>query len=364
MPFLDLSPNPARTPDPTEQPGNASGDQATTAAPPPPSPSGPQPLRSEVQPLRIPRVQAATSVKVRTGRYGDLEEHELIHLLDTLDDERSRARFRESVYISFIVYLAIAWFLFYGPHILFHQPYYKDPIAAMKEHDKELTFIAPKAPILRPQPRPVLDNKTMKQLQQQVRQAAPTPQPPAPTPPAPQEEARIPTPPVAQPALPLPPAPRPSISSLPSAPQPNLAENSQSPSQAMRSARGPSDISPPSTAGPLQAGAQVLSDTQGVDFSAYLTRVKRDLYRNWMPLIPEEAAPPLSKRGITRIRFTILPDGSIAAMTLESGSGDVAIDKAAWGAIISEGQFPPLPRQFHGPLLELRYYFYLNEPEQ
>src|ERR1700761_7702976 len=82
-------------------------------------------------------------VKVRTGRYGELEEHELIHLLDTLDDERSRARFRESIYISVIVYLAIAWFLFYGPHIIFHQPYYQDPIAAMKQHDKELTFLAP-----------------------------------------------------------------------------------------------------------------------------------------------------------------------------------------------------------------------------
>ena len=51
-------------------------------------------------------------VKVRTGRYGELEEHELIHLLDSLDDERAKARFREAIYISVIFYLAVGWFLF------------------------------------------------------------------------------------------------------------------------------------------------------------------------------------------------------------------------------------------------------------
>jgi len=51
-------------------------------------------------------------LKLRTRRHGELEEHEIIHLLDSLDDERSRARFRESIYISIIVYLALAWFLF------------------------------------------------------------------------------------------------------------------------------------------------------------------------------------------------------------------------------------------------------------
>ena len=53
-------------------------------------------------------------IKVRTGRYGELEEHELIHLLDSLDDERSKARFRESIYISIIIYMGIVWVLFQG----------------------------------------------------------------------------------------------------------------------------------------------------------------------------------------------------------------------------------------------------------
>ena len=84
-------------------------------------------------------------IKVRTGRYGELEEHELIHLLDSLDDERSKARFRESIYISIIIYLGIVWFLFYGPRVLFHQPRLISPVDVLKERDKQLTFLdAPK----------------------------------------------------------------------------------------------------------------------------------------------------------------------------------------------------------------------------
>src|SRR5580704_17363113 len=83
-------------------------------------------------------------IKVRTGRFGELDEHELIHLLDSLDDERSKARSRESICISVIIYLAIIWFLFYGPRVLFHQPRLINPVDVLKERDK-LTFLdAPK----------------------------------------------------------------------------------------------------------------------------------------------------------------------------------------------------------------------------
>ena len=49
------------------------------------------------------------------ARYRDLEQHELITLLDEVDDERSKARFRESIYISVIVWLVLGWVLVYGP---------------------------------------------------------------------------------------------------------------------------------------------------------------------------------------------------------------------------------------------------------
>jgi hypothetical protein len=59
---------------------------------------------------------------IRTGRYGELEEHELIRLLDTIEDERARGRFRESIYISLFVWMAIAWVVLYGPRYLWHAP--------------------------------------------------------------------------------------------------------------------------------------------------------------------------------------------------------------------------------------------------
>ena len=352
MPFLELFPKPARDDEPA-------GDQATTeATPPPPMPGG-------LKPMRPPRI--ISTIKVRTSRYGELEEHEIIHLLDALDDERARAQFRESIYISTIFCLAVAWFLFYGPHILFHQPYYRDPIAAMKEHDQELTLVTPATPRLKPAPpRPVIDKRTMEQLQKEAREtptAPPTPQPPAPQP---QQEAHNAAPPVPQPPLPAAPQPPNAPEApLPAAPQPKIATNSQSAHDALQNAlsgRSGAEVGAPGRMGPLQAGAQILSDTQGVDFSAYMRKLHDDIQHNWDPLIPEEVEPPLLKKGITGIRFIILPDGQIGKMILESPSGDEPLDRAAWNAIISEGQFPPLPRQFHGPDLELRVGFFYNIP--
>jgi len=113
---------------------------------------------------------------------------------------------------------------------------------------------------------------------------------------------------------------------------------------------------------PLQAGTQILSDTMGVDFSAYMRQLHHDIQRNWDPLIPEEVQPPLMKKGVVGIRFSIKPDGEIENITLETRSGDVALDRAAWNAITSEGEFPPLPKAFHGPRLELRCGFFYNTP--
>jgi outer membrane biosynthesis protein TonB len=336
---------------------------------PPPNPAHP-PEENRAQP-------DSPKLRLAKGRYADLEDHELIHLLDSLDDETARARFRESIYISVIICMAIAWFLLYGPRILFHQPQYKDPFLAIKDHEKTLTYLEtkPASPVTRPPVRAQPDRKLLQQLRQQPRPApaAPAPEAPKPTPqqqPPPQEQARTTAPPVAQPALPLPSAPKPALPLVDApAPTPRIAQGSQSDSmqdliRRSRSGSGVSAPIPTSGNGPVQAGAQILSDTMGVDFSAYLRRIVSDTQRNWDPLIPEEVRPPLMKHGIVGIRFTILPGGQIGAMTLETKSGDVALDKAAWYAITSEGNFPPLPREFKGPQLELRFGFFYNEPIQ
>jgi TonB family protein len=66
------------------------------------------------------------------------------------------------------------------------------------------------------------------------------------------------------------------------------------------------------------------------------------------------------KRGKLDIVFAIKKDGSVAGMTLERSSGDVALDRAAWGGITDSKPFPPLPDAFQGPFLQLRFRFFYN----
>jgi hypothetical protein len=112
-------------------------------------------------------------------------------------------------------------------------------------------------------------------------------------------------------------------------------------------------------------GIQVLSDTQGVDFNNWLQRWHYETERTWDPLIPDEVNPPLLKSGQVQIRFKVLPNGRLmdGSMTLEGSSGDVALDRAAWGALVGSN-YPPLPREFHGPYLDLRARFMYNMKPQ
>lgn len=107
-----------------------------------------------------------------------------------------------------------------------------------------------------------------------------------------------------------------------------------------------------------QLGAlDILSDTQGVDFGPYLQRILEDVRQNWYRLIPESAT---MKKGKLAIEFAITKDGSIADMRLVATSGDAALDRAAWGGIFTSNPFPPLPNEFTGPYLALRFRFYYN----
>ena len=339
--------------------------------------------------------------KVRTGRFGELEEHELIHLLDTLDDERSKARFREAIYISIIFYLAVGWFLFYGPQVLFHQPRLINPADAMRQHEKELTYLdMPKdvARDLAHKPtkvisdkdraqqttKPSLDRKTLEQLQAMRRPnapgspslpAAPTPQPAAPQPAQPQPQQAQQQPPVPQPQRQPQPTQQAAVDGPRPAPtRPNFGNPNQSAGDAIRQAAqqaaqnrgqgGDYGAGIPVAHQGLNTGVDVLSDTMGVDFSPYLKKILREIYNTWLPLIPEEARPPLNKQGVTQIRFTILPDGRIGAMHLDGSTHDDALNRAAWGSITGVGQFPPLPPEFHGPNLELRIHYLVNKTSE
>ena len=107
----------------------------------------------------------------------------------------------------------------------------------------------------------------------------------------------------------------------------------------------------------VQEAYDVLSDTQGVDFAPYLQRILQDVREKWYELIPLSAE---MKKGKLAIEFAITKNGQVADMRLVASSGDVALDRPAWGAITGSNPFPPLPSEFTGQYLALRFRFYYN----
>jgi TonB family protein len=328
----------------------------------------------------------------RASRYEDYETHDLLSVIEELEGDRNWASLREKVWIALIIHMVIFWFLFYGPRYLFNI-HVKDPSLVLRDREKQMTFlelppdalkqIKPKnAPVISDKDRvqqsrkPTLDKKTLQQLEAMRRAGPPVPVPqPQPAPPAPQPPA----PQVAQQPQPQPPAqplpnnqqsqleaPRPA----PAPTKPNFQTGQSTPGQELqqmaRNARTPGQYGgdmgqgAPSQHGGMNGAVDVLSDTMGVDFGPYLQRVIFDTKRAWYPIIPEAAQPPLNKQGRVGIRFKILPDGSVKQMILELPSGDVSLDRAAWGGITGASPYPPLPKGFKGPFLELRFYFLYN----
>jgi TonB family protein len=108
---------------------------------------------------------------------------------------------------------------------------------------------------------------------------------------------------------------------------------------------------------------EILSDTMGVDFAPYLQRVLQSVRVNWYNLIPEVARPPLMKQGNVYIEFVITKEGQVKGMRLAGPSGDVSLDRAAWGGITASNPFPPLPGEFKGEHIALRFRFMYN-PER
>lgn len=310
----------------------------------------------------------------RGSRWINYDTHELLEMISELEDERRWSRLREGVLWAVLLHILIISAITWIPIYVFKQPRVIDPFDALKK--KDLTYLnlppdlqnAPR-PKVKIKPIPPLDKKTLEALNH------PPAAPPAPVPPpAPVEKAPEIKP---QPTQPLPPSPKAQVEApRPAAvPRPNFAMNSQNPSdqlqQEMRNVmrgRGNGQLNAPQPGGGMTlhpgagaGGVQILSNTEGVDFSYWLQAWYYDTEHTWDPLIPDEVNPPINKAGQVQIRFKVLPNGRVmdGSMVLEGSSGDTALDRAAWGAITGSS-YPPLPSNFHGPYLELRALFLYN----
>ena len=109
-----------------------------------------------------------------------------------------------------------------------------------------------------------------------------------------------------------------------------------------------------------RGGLEIMSDTMGVDFGPYMKRLRYTVQTHWDPLIPESALPPIMRKGVVVIEFSITKDGEVKGMKLLSGSGDVSLDRAAWAAITNAIPLPNLPKDFAGDYLQIRARFYYN----
>lgn len=354
------------------------------------------------------------------ARYESRSSGELLDIIDDLEGSRLSARVREAIWISLILHLIFFWWFFYGPRPHFMESAkVVNPMVLTPKKQDQMTYLEMPKDLQQQKPKPtnIISNqnhraqtkhptpepKTIQQLEAMRRAGVPAPpaqqrqpqRPPQPRP-QPQVQPQPATPPrPAQPraeahTTPPPPPSHQGAESLPSAPSAS-AQAQKQPAERPSPARPAIAASHPNMSvgeiirqaerqaahshgqggdfgqnAPIahpgeQAAVEVLSDTRGVDFGPYLQHVVDATRRSWYLLIPEAARAPLLKQGKVAIQFRILPDGNIQKMQLVLPSGDVSLDRAAWGGITGAGPFPPLPKAFKGPYLALRFYFLYNE---
>jgi TonB family protein len=322
------------------------------------------------------------------------------HLLIQLQDDLARSRRREAAWISIIAHLVLFILLWNLPLIEKTMGWHRVQVVSINPmQDKNVTFLPLPPDLQKPARKPntnVLSDKdriaTSRHPEldpKELRKILATPPPGAPGPRGPRE------PQPSAPAQPMAQAPPVQQQAQPQQGQqatqrPNFESNQTAQLQMPRTNNSFSKYAAGMSAGSaIQQAAQaaaahrgtggggqegdfglgtgahgrqlgaldILSDTQGVDFGPYLQRILQDVRENWYHLIPESAE---MKKGKLAIEFAITKDGKVADMRLVASSGDVALDRPAWGSITASNPFPPLPNEFTGPYLALRFRFYYN----
>jgi len=312
------------------------------------------------------------------------------HLLIQLQDDLARSRRREAIYISVIVHSVIILLLYFGKYLPFH------PVVVVKNSNaKDITFLELPSDLQKAQPKPntnIASDKNRTAMTRhpeldvkELRKSLATPPPGKPGSSGAQSALQQP----AQTAA-APPqnqtstqqqAANPQIAQLQTPAKPNIANEfkkyagnmsaGSAIEEATRAAAAKRGGGQQGSGGDFGLGTgahgrqmgnlDVLSDTMGVDFGPYLQRVLHDVKQNWYNAIPESAQ---MKKGKLSIEFAITKDGKVAGMKLVAGSGDIPLDRAAWAGITASDPFPPLPSEFGGQYLALRFTFFYNPSKE
>jgi TonB family protein len=327
--------------------------------------------------------------------YRDLDEDARVpHLLIQLQDDLTRSRRREAAWISIIVHLLLIVFLAKIDFFEKYMPWHSAVATRNLTAGKDLTFLELPPDLQKLQHRPNTNIASDKdriamtrhpQLDlKELRKSLATPPPGAPGSSAPQMEqppaksaggfsqnqpAPQPPPPANQQTAQLQTPATPSVENEFKKYGGSMSAGSAIQEAARAAARPGSggqgsggDFGLGTGAHGAQMGPfEILSDTMGVDFGPYLQRVLHDVRQNWYNAIPESAQ---FKHGNLIIEFAITKDGKVAGMKLVAPSGDSPLDRAAWAGIVGSDPFPPLPSEFGGQFLALRFRFYYNPTKE
>lgn len=329
-------------------------------------------------PLRDPQVSPQEDVA------------ELHLLISEMDDELTRYRWREAVWISLVIHVLAFVAIIFAPRwiprgvvVLPITPTSANSNTTFLEmpSDKQQVKTPPKTDIISDKNR-IAESKTPLPSKDLIRKLLDARQPgrPAQPPPQPQQQAMqqqnpaqgqqqqqatpSPTPPALEPVETA------RLQQPPQRPAPNpfktAAPGIQGAIESMPASHGTKKVSftvgnhgysPLNPNSIVHGDVEILSDTMGVDFSDYLQRVKYALETNWYNLIPEGAR---YKHGKLKIQFAIVKNGTATGELVVLSSGDLTMDRPAYGSITASSPFDPLPNQFPGSFLALRVTFYYN----
>lgn len=258
-----------------------------------------------------------------------------------------------------------------------------------------LTWIPPESsysPRPRPQPRVVPQPPVVRVDPKVLKDVAP-PLPPAPKPeperpkrdlpdaPAPKIAQAQPDPPPVAPKTDTPkptvkldsvdmPTPHSSLKLPPSSTSPvdqAVHDLAQAPSSNGRTIAGGGRIQGRSGAGASGGGQafgglEMLSPTEGLDWTSYLQRVYVTVKRNWFAIMPESVE--LGERGVVVLTFKIMRNGGVPGdePIIQRNSGKEPLDRAAYSSIRASNPFEPIPAEYKGDYIELRYTYLYNIP--
>jgi TonB family protein len=147
------------------------------------------------------------------------------------------------------------------------------------------------------------------------------------------------------------------------------ASPSPTPSPTPQSSPGPTTQTPkkfPSPfAHPVQSGGmEIITDTRGVDFGAYMIVLKDKVNKRWVEIMPKSALPPELRSGEVSVMFSILRNGKVQGLSIDDSSGDKSLDQAAFDALADSSPLPALPEAFVGDYLMIRAHFVYNPAKQ